>query len=355
MFRARTARMLLLGMGLMLAGCRSNATSTAMPLTATLIPTGTSVAAVEQPVTVIPLAGDLAGRTAEVSGTAWYGDYLIILPQYPGRFSSQDDGRVFAIPKEDLCAFLDGSSDAPLIPQEIPFVAPGLAGRITGFEGYEAIAFLGERAFLTIEARAGAGMRGYLVAGEIAPDLSALRLEVDGLTEMAPQADLSNMAYESLLIAGDALLTLYEANGVAVNPGPVAKRFDLSLAPLAEVTFPPIEYRVTDATALDSAGHFWVINYFYPGDIKLKPAPDPLVAQYGAGPTHARFKTVERLVQLQYTPAGISLVATPPIQLELIDDDHARNWEGLVRLDDRGFLLMTDQYPETILAFVPLP
>jgi hypothetical protein len=43
----------------------------------------------------------------------------------------------------------------------------------------------------------------------------------------------------------------------------------------------------------------------------------------------------------------------PPIQLELIDDLHPRNWEGLVRLDPHGFLLATDTYPETLLAFVP--
>jgi len=60
-------------------------------------------------------------------------------------------------------------------------------------------------------------------------------------------------------------------------------------------------------------------------------------------------------VEFQYTASGISLVDTPPIQLELIDDDHSRNWEGVVRLDGIGFLLMTDTHPETILGFVPAP
>jgi len=31
----------------------------------------------------------------------------------------------------------------------------------------------------------------------------------------------------------------------------------------------------------------------------------------------------------------------------------ARNWEGIVRLDNRGFLLATDKFPTTILGFVP--
>ena len=33
----------------------------------------------------------------------------------------------------------------------------------------------------------------------------------------------------------------------------------------------------------------------------------------------------------------------------------ARNWEGIARLEGRGFLLVTDQFPDTILAFVPYP
>lgn len=197
---------------------------------------------------------------------------------------------------------------------------------------------------------------GYLVAGEITPDMSMLRLDVTTLTEIPPQADLGNMTDETLLVAGDRLITIYEANGAVVNPEPVARSFDFSLRSLDTVPFPTIEYRITDATALDNTGRFWALNYFWPGDkTKLKPAADALAAKYGEGPTHARFTTVERLVEFQYTASGISLVDTPPIQLELIDDDHSRNWEGVVRLDGRGFLLMTDTHPETILGFVPAP
>ena len=108
--------------------------------------------------------------------------------------------------------------------------------------------------------------------------------------------------------------------------------------------------------ATDSGSRFWALNYLWPGDeAKLKPAPDALAAKYGAGPTHARFTTVERLVEFRYTEIGIVFVDTPPIQLELIDDDHSHNWEGVARLDDRGFMLMTDKYPETMLGFVPAP
>jgi hypothetical protein len=117
---------------------------------------------------------------------------------------------------------------------------------------------------------------------------------------------------------------------------------------------PHIEYRITDATALDSANRFWAINYFFPLEFDQIPDTDPLVERYGAGATHLQYQTVERLVEFQYDTTGIRLVDRPPIQL-VLSSETGRNWEGLVRLDDRGFLLMTDRFPGTILGFVAAP
>ena len=111
---------------------------------------------------------------------------------------------------------------------------------------------------------------------------------------------------------------------------------------------------VTDATEIDSAGRFWVINYFYPGDrALLRPGPDTLGETFGRGPTHRREMAVERLVELALNGTRIEQTGRAPVQLEL--EAEARNWEGLARLGTRGFLVATDTYPETLLAFVPLP
>ncbi len=324
---------------LVLAGCSTK-------------PTATPSATAEYPVTVIPLAGPAAGQDAEISGMAWYGDYLILLPQYPARMGDN----LFALPKSDILAFLDGNQSGPLTPLEIPLLGTA-ADLVRGYEGLEAITFVGDQVFITIEAEDGDWRMGYLVRGSIAADLSGIQLETDNLVEIQPQADLENFSDEALLAVDDVLLTFYEANGANVNPAPVAHRFDLSLDPAPPVTFPNVEYRVTDSSAPDAEGRFWVINYLYPGELdKLDPVtPDPLTAQYGAGETHSHNTAVERLLECQYSDSGITLVATPPLQLELLGDDSPRNWEGLARLDERGFLLATDKYPETILAFVPLP
>jgi len=336
-------------------------TSTALPPPTAPEPTATEepspappTPVTEAAVTLLPLSGPLTNRSAEVSGMAWYGDHLIILPQYPGFSSSGGDGALYALPRSDILAYLNGSNGDPLEPQPVTLNAPGLSAAIRGFEGFEAIAFDGDNVYLTIEASPSGGMRGYLVSGQISADLSELTLDTGTLTEILPQADLGNMTDETLVVAGDQLLTLYEANGANVNASPMAHLFEPSLAAAGTMPFPTIEYRITDATALDAEQRFWAINYFYPGDTKLKPGVDAIAEQYGQGPSHATSEPVERLVEFQVAESTIILVDRPPIQLELLPDD-ARNWEGLVRLDDLGFLLMTDTFPETLLGFVPLP
>ncbi|MEJ2211118.1 MAG: hypothetical protein P8129_19045 [Anaerolineae bacterium] len=372
---------LLLACLLFLSACGAAAPATVLPTTAPTAPPAevpaatpssasaeavteaptrpTAKAPAEQAITVVPLAGSdagpVAGPSAEYSGLAWYGDWLILLPQYPGRFDGGSDGALLALARADVLSFLDGASTAPLEARPVPFSAPGVAADVAGFEGYEALAFDGDRAYLTIEAAPPGGeMRAYLIAGDMAPDLAGLSLDPDSRVTIPMPVQSGNKSYESLLLAGDRVLALYEANGLALSPEPAAEAFHLDLAPAGSVPFPQVEYRVTDATALDAEGRFWAINYFFPGEPELKPVVDPLAQEYGQGPTHAQYEYVERLIELQYTASGIRLVERPPIQLALIAED-ARNWEGLVRLDGRGFLLVTDKFPETILAFVPGP
>ncbi len=339
-------RILLIALTLltMLSGCTQSHTA---PQSSTTPATPT-----EHPVTLLPLDGPLASRKAEISGMAWYKDWLILLPQYPARFGD-GGGALFALSRADIEAAVDGDI-ATLHPRAVPLDDANLRNSIAGFEGFEAIAFDGERVYLTIESSPNGTMMGHLVSGSIKPDLSAIHLQAQPQADIQPQANLSNTSDEALIIVPEGLATFYEANGTNVNPSPVAHLFDATLAPQGTLPFPTLEYRVTDASSVDAEGRFWVINYFWPGDKdKLQPATDTLAQKYGQGATHCSSDTVERLVELQFHKDGITLTDQPPIQLELLPKD-ARNWEGLVRFGDRGFLLATDTYPETMLGFVPL-
>ena len=304
----------------------------------------------EHPITQITLAGPVASSQAEVSGMAWCEDNLILLPQFPDQFAEDGIGRVFSIPKSALSAYLASDSPGAIEPNQMVFDTAGLSRELSGFEGFEAIAFVEDVVYVTVETRQSGGMMGYLVRGTVSDDCSAVTLDPTTRQELPPQANLSNMTDETILVYNDQLYTVYEANGVNVNPEPVAHVFDLALDPIGTVAFPNIEYRVTDATTLAEDGTFWAINYFYPGDTKLLPGDDQIALEYGIGLTHQTAEQVERLVEMQITDAGIVLVDEIPIYLQL-DSEESYNWEGLVRMEG-GFLVVTDEYPTTILGYV---
>jgi hypothetical protein len=305
----------------------------------------------EVPVFPIPLTGPLSRPDAEISGMAWHAGDLILLPQYPERFGDEQMGALFAIPRADIMAYLDGSTSASLEPRRVAFIAPGIKDRLPGYEGFEAIAIEGDRVILTVETRPGE-MLGYLVGGLIASDNSTVALDLSKMTPIHPQTGIPNFTDEALLVFGNRLVSLYEANGAAVNPSPAAHLFDLNLQMQDNLPMPNVEYRITDATPSDENGRFWVINTFYPGDQELSTNTDPLEIEYGEGSTHQVSRIVERLVQFQFSEDGIELSETPPIQLVLSSDGEARNWEAITPLEGGGFLIATDKYPTTILAFV---
>ena len=327
-------------------------------------PEAVSEVAPETAARPIPLAGPLASRDAEISGLTWQGERLVVLPQYPGRFPAgadtvdmagamKDEGSLFGLAASDLLAVIEGTRSEALRPEAIPFAAPGVAAAVPGFEGYEAIAFRGDRVFALIES-AGAGVtHGYLVAGFVTPE-GGVRLDAATLAPLPAQARLDNLAYETLVATSSGVVVLQEANGIVVNPTPEAYRYDAATVLRDSLRAPTLEYRLTDATEIDSAGRFWVMNYFYPGDrALLRPGLDALNETFGRGLTHRRGQSVERLVEFHLNGTRIEPTGRAPIQLELLDE--ARNWEGLARFGTRGFLIATDTYPQTLLAFIAAP
>lgn len=304
----------------------------------------------ETAVIPIPLAGPAVQRNAEFSAMAWYGDTLILLPQYPS-FTGDGQSAAYALPKALILAYLDGQAPGPLTPVPISFDYSGVAEALPGFEGFESLAFDGDWAYATTEVTANGQTAAWLLRGSVDADASLVRLDPASLTYIPPQTGLPNFSDEALLVTPDGgLLSLYEANGAAWNPYPAAHRFTADLQSVDTIPAPATEYRTTDATALDGNGRFWVINMYFPGEAFLAAPEDPIAAQYGKGRTHAAQEQVERLLEYVYDGTQVVRTETPPIQLALTL--LARNWEGIARLDERGFLLVTDQFPETVLGFV---
>lgn len=333
----------------------STTTPTATTI-ASLSQTPTSALPKEVPVQAIPLAGSPALPKSEISGMTWYGDLLIILPQYPEDYiSAQGTASLFAIPKEEILNYLEGIIQGPLASTRIPIYNSQVAAQVPGYEGFEAIAVDGDQVFLTIEANDQGAMQGYLIRGTFLPEGNSIVLEPDTLTQIPTPVQIFNSAYETLILADGQVVTFFEANGKILNPSPLAYAKDDLSTEFTPLELTNIEYRLTDATDLDAEGNFWVMNVFMPIEFWFYTNSDPIADQYGQGSTHAINNHVERLLELKYNDGQISLSGERPIYIELIDDAHSRNWEAVVRLDDLGFLAMTDTYPGTMLGFIPFP
>ncbi|MCA9758616.1 MAG: hypothetical protein KDA27_22660 [Candidatus Eisenbacteria bacterium] len=335
-------------------------------------------ATVVEPV-FLELAGPIADPQAEISGLTWKDDMLIILPQFPDRFAEAGELGFFTLTRDEILAAIDGEHTGPITPRRVTCHAPGLSRIVRGFDGLEAIGLIGDRCYLSIEADEDTVMAGYLASGRYDSQNEAIVMDLERLTAIPLGLNIPNLAEETMLIVNGEILTIGEANGANVNPHPVAKRFDAELEYLGTVPLPQIEYRVTDATRVDEDGRFWVINYLWPGDRKiLKPADDPeppLDPNAKPDPDQC----VERLLELRLVRkdvgsqatsdvggevrhavgggvgqwARIERTDTPPIYLTLQPDGVCRNWEAIAELEGRGFLVMTDKYPTTLLAFVP--
>ena len=308
----------------------------------------------EAQVDPLVLDASMAKQSMEYSGLAWFQDWLVLLPQYPEKNLIQGQASLFAIPKQSITDALNHPSGEALPWQAIAFEDDGLSESIRGFEGFESIAFNGDEVFMTIESRSGSPMMGYLVRGTVSGAIERITLDADTLVPLDPQTSFSNASDEAITLFNGMVYTFFEDNGFEQNPQPIAHQFSIE-DPLqaATIPFPNINYRITDATSTDSEGYFWVMNYFYPGDTHLQASSDALAEAYGQGATHQDSDVVERIIKLQIGNAAIRLVDEPPVQLQLLPENEARNWEGLVVLDDLGFLVVTDSFPESILAFVP--
>jgi len=301
----------------------------------------------------IRLNAPLDDPNVEISGLAWQGDTLVILPQYTSPWGPADQHRLWGVARSEIDRFLADTTSAPLDPFPIALDARSVRAYTGAYEGCEAIAFRNDTFYIVTESgRSGAnGMTGHLLRGQVSPGLKRIDLDGGSVQKLPRQTDLPNMSYEALLVNTDTLLALYEANGDSVNDAPRAYRFDRALQPLGSTPFPTLEYRLTDATAVDEDRRFWVTNYFYPGEEELlQPAKDSIAIHHGIGASHARSRVVERLVEYRITRHGIRRTDRAPIWLRL-GGGTGRNWEGLVRYGD-GFLLATDRFPKTILAYV---
>lgn len=304
----------------------------------------------EVPIQELLLEGPAADAVMEFSGLAWLSEgVLALLPQFPTCGPEHDRACVYVLDAEDIVAALE--SGEALTPAELALDLGDLPDTIPGYQGTEALVVNGSHAWLSIEAEVIGEVSAWLVPARL--DNSALRADAERALQILPAVQITNESVETLFYWGAQVCGIDEANGAEHNPEPRAQCFDADLEPTREPSMAALDYRVTDATQPDADGRIWVTNYQYSGSARGQPAIDPLMERFGVGPTHAETRTVERLVELQLTETGLEHSGAAPIVLEL-EEGVDRNWEGVVRFGE-GFLIVTDKFPDTVLAYVEAP
>ena len=323
-----------------------------------VIGTKTSTSSTSQPlleeveVISLKIPERIQAASFEYSGLGWFGEDLVLLPQFPQGKDFSREANLFAISKDEILRGI-GNPDLELPVREVPILNSDLRKVIRGFEGFESILFVGQNVYLTVESRAGNPMMGYVIRGEVQGELESITLDPESLVELVPFSSVRNATFEAMTYWNENLYVIYEHNSEQNGTQPVAYQLSQKLEILGTIPFPAINFRVTDATVSDPDGKFWVMNYFFPGDTHLAVDQDALVLEYGVGETHAEYEPVERMVQLQIESGAITRIDQAPVYLQLLNYSIARNWEGVVLLDSLGFLLITDSFPGSTLGFCP--
>ncbi len=314
------------------------------------------------PVLSICLAGDAAARGNEYSGLAWHGDELFLLPQWSPRGLARMRARpgfthawVYRIPGARLRAWVDGADRSPITPERVDLDLLDLPND-TRYQGFEAIAFEGDRAALTVERGLGDEMSALLVTATLDPvrglvlDRNATNLDVPLRSD--------NHSYEALTRVDNSWLALFEANGVSTSCASQALRVGDTRAAPVVVSVEAIPYRLTDATAVDADRRFWATQYSY-RDVGDTAECERTIRAVGCfseavdcDPRGGTARSVERLIELR--DDGVAVRPTGQV-IRLLREARARNWEGIARLDQRGFVMVTDEWPRTVLGFVPSP
>ena len=143
----------------------------------------------------IPLKGEANQQSLEMSGLAWYNDYLILMPQYVDK---KEPG-FYVLSKSNINRWLDGNRSGGLTPNKINLVTPKYDEIINGYQGFEALTFVGNKTYLIIESKDNGIMKSFLVKGDMDIPNNSLVIDSNKLVEIPLPQNIKNMGFESIL------------------------------------------------------------------------------------------------------------------------------------------------------------
>lgn len=297
-----------------------------------------------QPKTLFLHADDSCPKR-EYSALAWYkSDTLFLVAQ-------MDYDTVYTLEHNAVAGAIAGK---PMLPKagRVSIDGNDVLRDIEGMEGFEALAFIGNRVFFAAEASRKLEeapdakgnwyeMFAWIISGVYDADARTIKLLDKQPVPLSHQVD--NLAIEAMFVHDGNLVLMEECNSACHGMTAKAHVFSPKLEALPSVNMNAFDHRITDASA-ERHGKFWVINFFLPLDWRTPPCVATETAPY------------EHLLEMETAPDG-SLVKTSREGINLRSGlayaEDARNWEGIARMGNDGLLVITDYFPGTVLKYVP--
>ncbi len=303
---------------------------------------------------VIPfqLPDSIRTGSREFSSMARYQDRLFLLPENRNdRFRAFTAG-IYSLSEAALSASIRDTTLPVSSYQKHSLVGiEKIQSMLPDYQGLEAIAFHGDRFFITVETDA-TDPYGYLLTGLFENNRFVLDTTRVFPLKRPVQKDGSaifNAGFESLCVAGNYLYAFYEFNYFKRN---YAYRIDPRLRKSRRIRLSGIPFRLTDVTSYDGQ-RILAINYFFP-------LPEEKVYQQGLPPRDRQLigqpsalHPFARLLLLKKNRRKIRVVQ----EIDLPEHLWGSNWEGLVPFEN-GILLLNDKYtpnaPESQLVYISL-
>lgn len=308
-----------------------------------------TVAQASVPVRLLDITGPVALPQSELSALEWCGDSLMLVPQYPD-FYQANESYFYSLNKNQILAYLDAPTPKPLAPEAVAIKGMQQLEKIPGYEGIEAMVCDGDDAVVAIELNH-FGRQEATAYARLKRINDYWQVTHSGPT-LPSFSKIPNKGNEALIQTAIGLVGIHEVNTSRhQRQAPLAYWLSDDLSQSKTLPMVEIPYRITDATGLDQNNRFWVINYLWEGEKDLREQTDTLWQKHGVERDNIDHQRVERLIEMQWLNGELSLTDRAPINLQLTTSS-GRNWEGIVRLEDRGFLLVTDKHPKTLLGFV---
>jgi hypothetical protein len=309
----------------------------------------------------------------EISGMAWHGDNLIILPQWK-EYQNKETKKmkkknemkyVYSVKRKDIESFLkitlDSEKKKPVEYACVPLDDSAIVSKYKthgiDYDGFEAIVFNGDNVFLLVELKGDkeGGKGSVLIQGiwDKSSGRDVIKILSDPFVRIPPQAiKRRNLQYETLVSLDDEILILHEANGESFNR---ARREDVGSNPYAyafkrrsgnlsdsSILITPTDYRLTDATSIDNTDEFWITNFNYNGELAPPNDDKGVVAQ---------------LIPFKYDRNRTMIESDIKRAISVSwGEEEQYNWEGIVRLRGAnidGFLVMNDGNPGDDKVFKP--